>query len=105
MRKRLSIIAAGLLAVGLASPAWANAPAPWWSCEGKAAGDTCELYPAGQGLCEVQAECTDETATEVDECLWCEGDPSGCSTTGSAPAGLSALLVLGAALGLRRRRR
>lgn len=93
-----------LALVLIASPALANAPAPWWACEGKAAGDTCDLYPSGKGLCGVQANCTDDPSTTVDECLFCESDPDkGCQSAGGPGVGLALLALAGLAIGWRRR--
>ena len=58
----------------------ANAPAPYWACYGKSRGDRCEPYGSTwgcfhrdpEGTCELVAGCTDEPATAVNECLWCE---------------------------------
>lgn len=90
------------------SGARADSPPPWSSCTGLTPGDVCDLYPAGEGTCTIQADCTDPVETAENECLWCVGahdDPSdggsGCSTAGAA--GGWALLAA-AAVGWTRRR-
>ncbi|MDF1561563.1 MAG: hypothetical protein P1V51_00895 [Deltaproteobacteria bacterium] len=99
-----------LVCILWAAPARANAPAPWWACEDKAAGDACDLYPTGTGVCSPVSGCTDNPDTHVDECLYCvEGTPrddkGGCQTA-TAPGALLALLGVGflGALALRRAR-
>ena len=64
----------------------ANAPAPYWACDGKSRGDKCEpdSYTSGctsgclhhnpEGVCELATGCTDDPSTAVNECLWCAGD-------------------------------
>lgn len=50
-----------------------NVPAPYYACEGKSPGDACSWgygCRAG-GRCQVDDECEDNPATEVDECLIC----------------------------------
>lgn len=50
-----------------------NAPAPWWACEGKSAGDPCQ-YGYGcspNGVCQLVEDCVDEPNSEINECLQC----------------------------------
>jgi len=66
-----------LLLVGLLS--LANAPAPWWACNGKSVGDSCEPYDYApsclhddpRGVCQLRKPCTDNPETAVNECLDC----------------------------------
>jgi hypothetical protein len=66
-----------LLAVFLLSVA--NAPAPYWACSGKSAGDQCEPYGStsgcfhddSEGRCQLYEGCTDNPETDVNECLNC----------------------------------
>jgi MYXO-CTERM domain-containing protein len=82
----------------------ANSPAPWWACEGRVVGDSCDPYGGGDGVCELDAECEDDEGTEVNECLWCDELPGegGCATAG-ASAGALGLVGLGLLLALRRK--
>jgi hypothetical protein len=68
--------------VGLASVA--NAPAPYWACQGKAAGERCTAYGSSSGsgcsltggdddsVCRLVSSCTDNPETDVNECLYCQ---------------------------------
>ncbi len=50
-----------------------NAPAPWYACEGKTAGEPC-LYGYGchdNGVCTMTENCKDDPSTPVNECLIC----------------------------------
>ncbi len=100
--RRASMFAAILMVLGLSSSALASSIAPWWACEGKKAGDACQIDLAPDGICEAQEECTDDAETTVDECLWCaEDSSSGCSAAGAGLAGLPVVLM-GAAFFVRR---
>ena len=75
IRSLLLVLLLALLTVSTV----ANAPAPWWACEGKAVGDPCENYGGGGGcgltshdsVCQLQESCTDDPDTAVNECLYC----------------------------------
>jgi hypothetical protein len=74
----------GVLLLLVALAAVANAPAPYWACDGKAAGDRCSPYGSssssgcgvtrddGDGVCRPVATCTDSPETAVNECLYCQ---------------------------------
>lgn len=53
----------------------ANAPAPWWPCDGKAPGDPC-LYgyscSNSNGRCAITEPCEDDPSTPINECLRCD---------------------------------
>ena len=50
-----------------------NAPAPYYACAGKAEGERCTYgYGcSGNGVCNLVADCEDDPATELNECLQC----------------------------------
>ncbi len=55
----------------------ANAPEPFWACNGLQEGDECEPYSTSgckdvKGECVLQEECNDNPDTDVNECLFCE---------------------------------
>ena len=55
----------------------ANAPAPYYACDGKAEGDSCEKYTTGcvgdsTGECVLNEDCEDYPDTDVNECLVCQ---------------------------------
>lgn len=99
-----AVVSTSLLLLSAAS-AHANAPAPWFACEGKAVGDACDRYGWTNGTCVSETGCTDNPATAVDECLICLAKGNGCSVVSGPGAlvGSGGLLVL-AAFAMRRRR-
>ncbi len=58
----------------------ANAPAPYWACQGKSAGERCTAYGSSSGcgvtgddsVCRLVSSCTDDPETDVNECLYCQ---------------------------------
>ena len=83
MRRWMPVVAAAFLLPAVAN---ANAPAPWWACDGLSAGDTCGDGVYYDGTCEAQGStCTDDASTSVDECLWCTGARQPGEDAGTAP--------------------
>jgi len=74
----------GLLLGLVALASVANAPAPYWACQGMSAGDRCTPYGStsgsgcgvngddGKGVCRLVSTCTDDPETDVNECLFCQ---------------------------------
>ncbi len=54
-----------------------NVAAPYYACEGKAAGDACNwgYGCATGGRCVLQEDCTDDPGSSVNECLICDTSP------------------------------
>ncbi len=68
--RRLTLFA--LLAVGLApGAALANVPAAFFACDGLDEGDACQQPGPRYGACVRDTLCTDNPATDVDECVLC----------------------------------
>lgn len=76
MRKLKNILL--ILAVLLVSSfIIANAPEPFYACQGKQPGDECQPYSTSsckdvKGECVLQEDCNDNPDTEINECLHCE---------------------------------
>ncbi|MCA9521879.1 MAG: hypothetical protein KC609_12935 [Myxococcales bacterium] len=72
MRSVRFIVVLVLVGLGPAS-VFANAPAPWWACDGKQVGEKCGDGTYYDGYCVLAPSCTDDTNTAVNECLQCTG--------------------------------
>ena len=107
MKSILSVSAAFLLMLGAVGSAFANGPPPWYACEGRTAGDSCDPHDADHGICETSSSCTDEPSTAVNECLRCnatEEEDSGCAAARTGVLGALAVgLILSSTRRFRRR--
>ena len=79
MKRASSLIALALMLL-TPSVVAANAPAPWWACDGKKVGDACSQAPYYSGYCELQPNCTPSGDTP-NECLTCTGDKPSSDTS------------------------
>lgn len=118
MRRGLLCVAAMVGLLLAAGNAYANAPAPWYACDGLKEGDRCGMGHYYDGYCALQTnQCTDDASTAVNECLWCEGegdgggdDGGGCSVVRRSKTAVFWIQALAVVLGLglillRKRRR